>query len=79
MLCVYLMLVFLLFHHVCFVKQSFDAYAVLQGSIQWAEIRNFCLCHLSSLPHIIDMERMLCINKKRQFAFSQQRRGGRQQ
>lgn len=79
MLCLYLILVFLFLHHVCFVKQTLDVYAVLQGSIQWAEIRNFRLCHLNNLPHVIDMERMLCINKKRQFVLSQQRRGGREQ
>jgi len=75
MLRVCLIGVFLFLHHVCFLKQAPDVYAVLQGSIQWFEMRNFCLCHLTNLPHIIDMERMLCINKKRRFVLSQQRRG----
>lgn len=31
---------------------------------------------LKNLPQIIDMERMFCINKKRQFTFRQQREEG---
>lgn len=76
LLCMYLILVFLFLHYVCFVKQGLDVYAILQGR---TEIRNCCLCHLNNLPHVIDMEKMLCINKKRQFVLSQQRGGGREQ
>lgn len=31
---------------------------------------------LKNLPQIIDMERMFCVNKKRQFTFSQQSKEG---
>lgn len=77
MFCVYLILVFLSSHHVCFVKPSLNVYAVLQASVQRAELRNFCLCHLNNLPYITGLEWMLCFSMKRQFVFSQQRRGGR--
>lgn len=70
MLCVYLILVFLFLHHVCFVKQSLDVYTVLEDSSQWAEIKSLCLTSEKLASN--NRYGMLCINKKRQFTFSQQ-------